>query len=115
MAERIKDKEDLKLDAMFRSGPLPDDGFSVKVMSRVRHRMWVQRLSLPVGIAVGALFGAKPLLQILNVVPGLVNSVFGSSLSFDSISMANVPQLSTVLIGATLVMAMFFASRILEE
>ncbi len=115
MAERIKDKEDLKLEAMFRSASVPDDGFSAKVVSRVRNRIWVQRLSLPVGIAVGVVIGAKPLLQIVSIIPGLINSVFGNSLNFDSVSIANVPQLSTVLFGAALMMAMFFASRILEE
>ena len=45
MAERLKDDADLKLDALFRSEPVQDDGFSVRVVSRVRRRMWVQRLS----------------------------------------------------------------------
>jgi hypothetical protein len=33
MAERIKDKEDLKLESMFRSEPVADDGFSVNIIS----------------------------------------------------------------------------------
>lgn len=115
MAERIKDKEDLKLEAIFRSDPVPDDGFSVEVVSRVRHRMWVRRLVLPVGIAIGAAISAKPLLQVVSIVPGLVNSLFGSSLSFEQLSLGNLPQLSTMMFGATLLMAVMLASKILEE
>ena len=115
MAERIKDKEDLKLDAMFRSEPVPDDGFSVRVMSRVRHHMWVRRLSLPVACTVGFAISAKPLLDIASVIPGLFDSVFGRSLSLDSLPLGSMPQLSTMLFGATLVMAMLLAGKLLEE
>ena len=115
MAERLKDKEDLALDAMFRSDPIADDGFSVKVVSTVRRRMWVRRLSLPVAVVIGAAISAKPLLEVVNVVPGLINSVFGSALSLDKLPLQNMPQLSTMLLGASLLMAVMLASRILEE
>ena len=115
MAERLKDKEDLALDAMFRSDPIADDGFSVKVVSTVRRRMWVRRLSLPVAVVIGAAISAKPLLQVANVVPGLINSVFGSTLSLDKLPLQDMPQLSTMLLGASLLMAVMLASRILEE
>lgn len=115
MAERLKDKEDLALDAMFRSDPIADDGFSVKVVSTVRRRMWVRRLSLPVAVVIGAAISAKPLVEVVNVVPGLINSVFGSALSLDKLPLQNMPQLSTMLLGASLLMAVMLASRILEE
>ena len=115
MAERLKDKEDLALDAMFRSDPIADDGFSVKVVSTVRRRMWVRRLSLPVAVVIGAAISAKPLFQVVNVVPGLINSVFGSALSLDKLPLQNMPQFSTMLLGASLLMAAMLASRILEE
>ena len=115
MAERLKDKEDLKLESMFRSDPVPDDGFSVKVVSRVRHRMWIRRLSMPVAVALGLGVSAKPLFEIASVVPELVNSLFGFSLSLDQLPVGDIPQLSTMLFGATLLMAVMLASRILEE
>ena len=114
MAERLKDKEDLALDAMFRSDPIADDGFSVKVVSTVRRRMWVRRLSLPVAVVIGAAISAKPLVEVVNVVPGLINSVFGSALSLDKLPLQNMPQLSSMLLGASLLMAVMLASRILE-
>jgi len=115
MAEKLKDKEDLKLESMFRSDPVPDDGFSVAVVSRVRRNMWIRRLTMPIAISLGVLVSAKPLIQLVSVLPGLVNSLFGSSLSIDQLPVGNLPQLSTMLFGATLLMAVMLASRILEE
>ena len=115
MAERLKDKEDLKLESMFRSDPVPDDGFSVNVVSRVRRRIWIRRLSMPVAIGLGLIVSARPILEVVNVVPELANSLFGASLSIDQLPVGDIPQLSTMLFGATLLMAVMLASRILEE
>jgi hypothetical protein len=115
MAERIKDKEDLKLESMFRSEPVADDGFSVNIISRVKRQMWIRRLSMPVAIGVGATIAAKPLLQLAGIAPNLLNSVAGSLIGLDKISVGSMPQLSTMILGATLVMALMFASKLLEE
>ena len=115
MAERIKDAKDRHLEALLRSAPIADEGFSVRVVSKVRHRMWVRRLSMPIAVAVGALIGAKPLMQIVGALPGLLTSIFGNAVSFDSLSVGDLPQLSTVLFGAALAMLMLLAGRLLEE
>ena len=115
MAERMKDKEDLQLEAMFRSDPLADDGFSAQVLKRVRRRIWVRRLSLPIAIAIGIAISAKPLLQITGVAAGLVESLLGLSLSLDQLPLGNLPQASTIMVGVTLVMAAMLGSRLLEE
>ncbi|MDH3990746.1 MAG: hypothetical protein OEV34_16555 [Gammaproteobacteria bacterium] len=115
MAERIKDKEDLKLESMFRSEPVADDGFSVNIISRVKRQMWIRRLSMPAAIGIGATIAAKPLLQLAGIVPNLLNSVAGNLIGLDKIPVGNMPQLSTMILGATLVMAVVFASKLLEE
>ena len=115
MAERMKDKEDLKLESMFRSEPVPDNGFSANVLQRVRRRMWIRRLSLPLAISLGIAISAKPLLQIAGIASGLVESLFGRSISLDQIPVSSLPQASTVLVGVSLLMAVMLASRILEE
>ena len=115
MAERIKDKEDLKLESMFRSEPVADDGFSVGIISQVRRRMWIRRLTMPVAIGVGVTIAAKPLLQLAGIAPNLLNTVAGGLIGLDKISVSNMPQLSTMILGATLVMALMFASKLLEE
>ena len=111
----MKDKEDLKLESMFRSEPVADDGFSVSIISRVKRQMWIRRLSMPVAIGIGVTIAAKPLLQLAAIVPSLLNSVAGSLIGLDKISLGNMPQLSTMILGATLVMALLFASKLLEE
>ena len=115
MAERLKDKEDLKLESMFRSEPVRDDGFSVNVVSQIRRKIWIRRLSMPVAIALGLIVSARPILEIVSVVPELATTLFGSSLSIDQLPVGNIPQLSTMLFGATLLMVVMLASRILEE
>ena len=115
MAERLKDKEDLALEALFKSDPVADDGFSVNVVSRVRRRVWIRRLSMPIAILVGGAISAGPVLEVVNVLPGLMNSLFGTSLTFESLPVDGVPQVSTILMGATLVMAMLLGSKLLEE
>ena len=115
MAERIKDKEDLALEALFRSDPVPDDGFTASVMAQVRRTIWVRRLSMPIAVAIGAAISAKPLIQAVTIVPGLLSSIFGSSVGFDRLPVDSLPQLSTMLIGATLLMAVIMGSRILED
>jgi hypothetical protein len=115
MAERMKDKEDLKLEAMFRSDPVLDDGFSRIVLKRVRRRMWVRRLSLPVAVILGLAISAKPLMQIVGVTAGFVESLLGMTLSVDQLPVGSLPPASSVMIGAALLMAAVLGSRILEE
>jgi hypothetical protein len=115
MAERIKDKEDLALEAMFRSDRVPDDGFSARVVSRVRRRIWLRRLTLPFAVMLGLAISAKPMLQFARAVPDLLHSVFGSTPLMERLPYADILQPSTILFGASLVMAILLASRILEE
>ena len=115
MAERIKDKEDRTLEALFRSDSVPDAGFSVRVMTRIRRRIWVRRLSLPIAITVGMAISAKPILQVASIVPALVNSLFGITFNLDRLPLADMPQLSTVLFGAGLLAVVFLGSKVLED
>jgi len=115
MADRMKDKEDLALEALFRSDPVPDDRFTASVMSRVRRGIWVRRLSMPVAVLVGLSISAKPLVEAATTLPGLLNSLFGRLLGLDTLPAASLPHLSTILIGATLLMAVTMASRLLED
>jgi hypothetical protein len=115
MVERLKGSEDLKLEALFRSEPVQDDGFSARVESRVRRRMWVQRLSLPVAFVIGAVIAAKPLMQLANLVPkvlGIVPQALGNI--FD-LQLDGMFQGTTIVLGIMLFGAMLMIGRMLEE
>ena len=115
MAERLKDVEDRRLEALFQTAPIADDGFSVRVVSRVRRRIWVRRLSLPVAIVVGGLIGLKPLVELAGVLPNLLRLLPTEMLALETLPVGDLPQLSTMLFGATIVMAVAMAGRLLEE
>ncbi len=112
MVDRLKDKEDKKLESLFRSDLIPDNGFSLKIMSRIKRRIWIRRLTLPAAFVVGAAIAVKPLSQLvitfskfLTVVPA----------NFGSLSLDVVPQTSTIFLGGLLRAAMMMVTKILEE
>ena len=111
----MKDAEDLKLEALFSEDAIADDGFSAKVVSRVRRQVWVRRLSLPVAIMLGSLVGIKPLLELAGTLPQIFSVIPVDKLGLDLISGYTLPQGSTLMIGAALIMAVVLAGRLLEE
>jgi hypothetical protein len=115
MADRIRDSEDLKLEALFSSEPVPDDGFSVRVVSRVRRRMWVRRLSLPIAFVVGAAIAVNPLMQLANLVPKVVSIVPQSLINVFDFPLNDIIQGPTIILGMMLLAAMMMIGRMLEE
>ena len=122
MAERLKDAADLKLESLFGSGTVQDDGFSISVLKRVRRQMWVQRLALPVAIVLGVLIAAKPLMQLVSALPNLLTVVpanIGSNVSLQGLlpgfSVGSLPQLSTIIFGLVLFGAIMMLTQMLEE
>ena len=76
MADKISDAQDRMLESVFQSTPIPDAGFSDRVLFRIRRRIWVDRLALPLAAVIGTAFALKPasqlvaaLLPLLNVMP----------------------------------------------
>ena len=115
MAERLKDSEDLKLEALFRSETVLDDGFSARVVSRVRRRMWVRRLSLPTAFAIGAIIAAKPLAQLASLVPKFVSIVPQNVMNVFDLQLGGMFQGTTITLGIMLLAAMLMIGRMLEE
>ena len=116
MADRMKDLEDSKLESLFASDPIADDGFSIRVEKRIRRQMWVRRLALPIALLVGGTIALKPLaglvMQLLNFATVLSTSV---SSSLGGLSASSLPQYSTVLFGGLLALAFVVVTRLLEE
>ena len=115
MAERLKDSEDLKLEALFRSEPLEDDGFSSRVVTRVRRRIWVQRLSLPIAFVIGGAIAAKPFLQLVTLVRTVTAQIPQGLTSFSDLPLASTIQGSTIVLGFMLLAVMMMIARVLEE
>jgi hypothetical protein len=119
MVDRIKSKEELRLEAMFRSDPLPDIDFSSKVMTRVRRQIWIRRLAMPVAILLGGLIAFKPaselvmtLSKVMNMLPANLTSV---SMDIPSIPVESLPQVSTYLIGGLMILVTLIFVRVLED
>ncbi len=112
MAERIKDEQDRVLETMFASGPVADDGFSVRVMKKVRRRIWLRRLTLPVATLIGTLISFKPLTELVTTLAGLVQLIPPEVLDTGKLV---VPQLPMLVLGAMLLAACLVGLRSLED
>ncbi len=75
MAEKLRDAEDRWLESMFAAEPIADDGFSRRVVGRIRRRIWIRRLALPVAMLVGGVIALKPASQLLLAVSKLLTVV----------------------------------------
>ena len=112
MADKTSDAQDRMLESVFHSAPIPDDGFSDRIVFRIRRRIWVDRLALPVAALIGAAFALKPatqlvvaLLPLLNVMPAdLVNA-----------PMQFLPQLQTIGLGGMIFAAAIALYKVIEE
>ncbi len=116
MAERIKDAEDRLLESMFESAPIADNGFSARVVKRVRRRLWLQRLSLPVAAIIGGAFAIKPLADLVTVMANLSFSV--TSIVPEELVTATtglIPQAPFVVLGAMLLAACLLGLRFIED
>lgn len=112
MAERIKDEQDRMLESMFASEPVADNGFSVRVVKKVRRRIWLRRLTLPTATLVGALIAFKPLTQLVTVIAGLAQMIPQDVVDTSALV---VPQLPMLVLGAMLLGAFMLGVRMLEE
>jgi len=101
MADKIKDAEDRLLESMFRSEPIDDGGFSDRIITRIRRRIWLRRFALPIAMLAGAAIAIKPLLQVVAVFSTLTESVPRYSFALPEVISAQLPIL--VAIGCLLV------------
>ena len=108
MAEHRMDDEDRRLQDMFRSDPMPDNGFSDRVVRRVRRRLWMRRLLVPVATAAGGLVAVGPASQLLSSLLAQVGSLAAMPASFSW----NIESLAP---GTLLLAAVLVAVRLIEE
>ena len=112
MVDRLKDNEDKLLESLFRSDPVPDNGFSLKIVSEIKRRIWIRRLTLPAAFVVGAAIAVKPLSQLAVTFSKLLTLI---PTNVGSLSLGNLPQTSTVILGGLLLAGMIMVTNMLEE
>ena len=112
MAEHIKDDADRMLESMFASDPVADDGFSVRVVRKVRRRIWVRRLTLPIATLVGAAISFKPLAGLVTTLAGLTQLIPQDVVA---LSQNALPQLPYIVLGAMLLATCMVGLRFLED
>lgn len=112
MAEKMADAQDRWLESVFHADSIPDDGFTNRIVAKIRRRIWINRLALPVAALVGAAFAIKPasqlvaaLLPLLNIVP---DDVVSEPLQY-------MPQLQTLVLGGMTFFAVILLYRMFEE
>ena len=112
MAERIRDDIDERLVSLFDAEPVADDGFSERVTRKIRWRLWMRRLTIPVAAAIGGAIALQPLAALVTVVVGFINS-----LPLDIVASATtwIPPLPTIALGAVLLVAMLLGLGMLED
>ena len=112
MAEKLKDAEDRLLESMFHSEPIADDGFSKRIVTRIRLRMWIRRLVLPISMIIGGSIAIKPITQISVAVSKLFTVI---PMELLETPVAWVPQPQYVVLGAMLLGAGMLGVRMLED
>jgi hypothetical protein len=112
MAEKLKDNEDRLLESMFASAPIADDGFSAMIAKKVRRRLWLRRMILPVATLVGALVSFKPLVGLVTTLASLASLLPKELLEAPQ---DVVPQLPMIVLGAMLLATCLLGLRTLEE
>jgi len=112
MADRLTDNEDLALEAMFRSEAIADDGFSERVVQKVRRRIWMRRIAMPVAVFTGSAIAAKPVTSLLGTLGELAQSVPGAAAA---LPLESLPSPYMLVAGGMLLALALFGLNILEE
>ncbi len=107
----MKDAEDLMLEKLLGSEAIADDGFSDRVVKKVRRRLWVRRLTLPIAAAIGTSIAAKPVLSLLESLQGLIQTVVPA----DAAVVPALPSLPLLVGGALLFVAVVAAVQFIED
>lgn len=113
MAEKLKDAEDELLESLFATEAIADDGFSDSVVRRIRHRLWIQRFSLPVAAIVGGLVAFKPAVGLLTMASDLVSRALPVDVLLTSF--AWLPEPPQIVSGALLLAVAMLSLRMLED
>ena len=112
MADRIKDAEDRFIESMFELSPVADDGFSDRIVKRIRRRMWLRRLALPSAAVIGGLLAFKPAVGLVSLVQRILLGMPNDLLATAS---DNLPSVQLIVTGAMILGAALMSLNMLED
>jgi hypothetical protein len=112
MAEHLKDADDRLLESLFASEPLADDGFSERIVRRIRRRLWVRRFALAAALSFGGVIALKPTLALSGFVLRQVQNVSGG---LPGIDLNAIPSTTMLVGGALLFLVTVLGARLLED
>ena len=112
MADRMSDREDELLTSLFAAERIADDGFSDRVLRKLRVQLWARRLTLPVAALIGFAVAVNPLLELLALMPSLVTIVpTGWSAGLSSL----LPDAQMLVIGGMILIAGIGTLQLLDD
>ena len=112
MAERMKDEQDRLLESMFELAPIADDGFSEQIVRRVRRKLWVRRITLPVAVVLGLVVASRPMAALVSGVYELLLSMPGDLVpSLEG----SLPSLQLIVTGALVLGVAMLSLSMLED
>ena len=97
---------------MFQAEPIADDGFSRRVMGRIRRQVWVRRLALPIAMVLGLAIAAKPALQLVSIGSQVFGSLATASVLPHAVLAPQMPIVIVVGLGLAFAVLTF---RLFEE
>ena len=112
MVDKTTDAEDRYLESVFHAAEIPDDGFSNRILFRIRRQIWINRLALPLAAVIGALFALKPATQLVNALLPLLNTV---PVEVVDVPMQLLPQLQTIVLGGMAFAVCIALYKVFEE
>ena len=112
MADKIKDAEDLLLDSLLSAETIADDGFSDRIVSKIRRRQWMRNLMLPVAAAIGAAIAFKPAMALVSVAAKFVAVIPGEMMASAT---DLIPSLQLFVTGGLLLAVTLLGLRLLED
>lgn len=112
MAEHMKDAQDRMLESMFASAPISDDGFSAQVIRRVRRKMMLRRLSLPVAALIGGVVAFKPFSTLVGIAHQLLLQMPDELVAS---AVASLPTVQLIVTGGLVLCAAIFSLSMLED
>jgi len=112
MADKIKDAGDVLLESLLGAESIADDGFSDRIVNKIRRRQWMRNLMLPVAAAIGAAIAFKPAMALVSVAAKFVAVVPGEMMASAT---DLIPSFQLVVTGGLLLAVTLLGLRLLED